>query len=379
MLKTRHNPPAATPSGAREDPRLRVAFKVIIVLATIAVALALGLFWRWRGPGAVPAANFKPAPIENLIQQKFPYIDFTTIYPGLSPTEIDRLQRDCLGMRYAYAPLVEFAPLPVAGKFLNILPAGYRLGRTAAPWPPAQGELVVFVFGGSTAMGFGVPDGQTVVSALEDELGRQYPGRIVRCYNFGRGYYFSSQERALFESLLVQGLVPHVALFLDGLNDFAYFDGVPQLAPDLFRFTAPDQSWPERAEPSSDAEREQVVNRVVERYARNVRLIEAAAKVYGVSAVFVGQPVPFLDFPGTLKVYPFQSTYREHRLCAWGYDRFKAAGQTGRFGARFLWCGDAFAATEGLMYADSIHYSPAGSVALAKCIADRIVEARLLP
>ena len=268
---------------------------------------------------------------ENVIQKKFPTVDFSVIYPGLSAGEIDQLQRDCIGLRYVYSPFVEFAPLPVSGRFVNITPAGFRKGKSDAPWPPARDELVVFVFGGSTTFGYGLPDAQTVVSALEESLGRQFPGRKVRCYNFGRGYYFSAQEHHLFESLLSSGYIPNVAVFIDGLNDFIYYDGVPQLAPALFGFTAPDFPVPQRVEPANDTERAAAVQQMIFRYRQNVHLSEAAAQAYGVSAIFVGQPVPFLDFPMQPSTYPFSSTYREHQLCAWGYGRFKQAAKEGGF------------------------------------------------
>ena len=108
-------------------------------------------------------------------------------------------------------------------------------------------------------------------------------------------------------------------------------------------------------------------------------LTEAVGKAYGVATIFVGQPVPFLDFPGELSTYPFQSTYSEHRLCGWGYDRFKQAGRAGLFGTRFVWCGDAFARTRSITYVDSIHYSRAGADLLAECIVERAAQAELLP
>jgi hypothetical protein len=366
----------------RANPQLRTAFKIIIALTTFAVAQALVLVWIWRGPkpaGGNRGGIFQASAEENVIRKKFPEVNFSAIYPDLTDAEIDRLQRACLGLRYVYSPFIEFAPLPVTGRFVNITPAGFRKGRSDAPWPPAKDEFIVFVFGGSTAFGFGLPDGQTVVSALEENLGQRFPGRTVRCYNFGRGYYFSAQERQLFESLLGQGFVPNAALFIDGLNDFIYYDGVPQLTPPLFHFTAPDLPAPQRPEPANDVERAAAAEQMIMRYQQNVRLTQAVAREYGVSVIFVGQPVPFLDFPMQASTYPFKSTFAEHRLAGWGYGRFKQAGREGRFGERFVWCGNAFAHADRIMYVDSIHYSRTGAEILAKCIVERAAEAGLLP
>ena len=49
------------------------------------------------------------------------------------------------------------------------------------------------------------------------------PGtREPRVYNFGRGSYYSSQERILFEQLAVAGHVPDLAVFIDGGSDFVF-------------------------------------------------------------------------------------------------------------------------------------------------------------
>jgi len=370
--------PRATPDAA--DRRLQTAFKVIVVLATLVAALAAGLVWSWRGRPRFAGNPVLPlTAADNLIQRKFPEVDFGAVYPGLAPAEIDQLQRDCLGLRYVYAPFVEFAPRPVTGRFVNITPAGYRLGRTAAPWPPRADDVTVFVFGGSTTFGFGLPDGQTVVSALEARLAPRFPGRRVVCYNFGRGYYFSAQERALFESLLADGVVPTLAVFIDGLNEFIYHDGTPQLTPELATFLAPDLAAPARSEPTDDRARAAAVDELIARYRRHVGLAAALAQANRVGVIFVGQPVPFLDFSMTPATYPFRSTFAEHRLAGWGYGRFKDAARDGAFGDRFVWCGNALAGADRIMYVDSIHYSAAGADRLAACIVERAAEVGLLP
>lgn len=355
------------------------ATKAIIVLATLVVGLSAAVAWLWRTRPAPVAIMSGAAVTENLIRRKFPETDFTKVYPGLAAEDIDRLQRESLGLRYGYAPFVEFSPRPVAGRFVNVTAAGYRQGRAPAPWPPVAADFTVFVFGGSTTFGFGLPDGQTLVSALEAELARRHPDRTVRCYNFGRGYYFSAQERALFESLLAQGVAPDLAVFVDGLNDFIYHDGVPELTARIAALVAPDLPPPARVEPADEAARAAAVDRMIAAYARHVRLTEALGRAAGVPVIFVGQPVPFLDFPMSEATYPFRSTFAEHQLAGWGYDRFKQAARAGHFGERFVWCGNAFARADQVMYVDSIHYSAAGAELLARTIVERAAQVDLLP
>lgn len=374
MSRSRPSPDSVSSRAAAS-----AATKAIIVLATLVVGLGGMVVWLWLQRAAPPAVFPGAIQVENLIREKFPETDFARVYPGMSADEIDRLQRESLGIRYVYAPFVEFAPRPVAGRFVNVNAAGYREGRAPAPWPPVREEFTVFVFGGSTTFGFGLPDGQTLVSALEAELARRWPQRTVRCYNFGRGYYFSAQERALFESLLAQGIAPDLAVFVDGLNDFIYHDGVPELTEEIAALVAPDLPTPARAEPADDAQRAVAVDRMIAAYARHVKLTEALGQAAGVPVIFVGQPVPFLDFPMSEANYPFRSTFAEHRLAGWGYGRFKEAARLGRFGERFVWCGNAFARADTVMYADSIHYSAAGAELLAKLIVERAAQVELLP
>lgn len=368
------------PSRSEPTRRTSPATRAIIVLSTLVLGLTALVAWLWlRPPHAAGAGAPAVAQVGNLIRAKFPETDFTRVYPDLKPEEIEALQLEHIRLRYAYAPFVEFAPRPVAGRFLNVNAAGFREGRAPAPWPPVREEFVVFVFGGSTTFGFGLPDGQTPVSALEAELARRWPGRTVRCYNFGRGYYFSAQERVLFESLLAQGIAPDLAVFVDGLNDFIYHDGVPQLTAELSRLFAPDLPAPVRPEPADDRARAAAVDGMLAAYARHVRLTEALGAAAGVPVIFVGQPVPFLDFPMSEATYPFKSTFAEHKLSGWGYDRFRQAAREGRFGDRFVWCGNAFARAETVMYVDSIHYSAAAAELLARTLVERAGQVDLLP
>lgn len=361
--------------GSDAPNRLHQAFRIIVVLGTVAAAEALVIGWVWLDSRPRPARAGllvqASAPGDNLVRRAFPGVDFTRIYPGMSADDIDLLQRESFAVRYVYAPFVEFEPLPVAGRFVTVTPMGFREGGQRAPWPPGKTDYAVFVFGGSTTFGHGVPDADTVVAALEERLAGRVAGRTIRSYNFGRGYYFSRQERALLESLLAQGLRPDAVVFIDGLNDFEYFDGRPELSNRLFRHTAPDLPEQNRPALATEAEFRAAADRMLRRYAEHVRMTESLAAAYGFRLLFVGQPVPFLDFHREPPTYPFPHTWSGGRLAEWGYAHFRHAGAAGHFGSRFVWCGDAFAATRGVLYVDSIHYSRLGAKVLARCIAER--------
>jgi hypothetical protein len=85
----------------------------------------------------------------------------------------------------------------------------------------------VYFFGESTTMCAGT-DLTTIASYFQEHLdGRLIGGKQVRAYNFGRAFYFSTQERILFQQLLLNGSVPDFAIFIDGLNEFFMEDGRP--------------------------------------------------------------------------------------------------------------------------------------------------------
>jgi hypothetical protein len=359
-----------------------LVFKVIAVLLGLIAAETIGLVWLLRQDkpsGGNQALIVKLSDKVNIVQRAFPRVNFARIYPELSPSDIDLLQRECFSVRYVYKPFVQFTPVPQQKRFVTISENGYRKGWQDQPWPPATNDFVVFVFGGSTTFSYGLPDYQTLPVMIESELSKVMTTQTIQCYNFGRGYYFSTQERILFESLLMQGVIPDVAIFIDGLNDFFYADGKPELTDPLYRFTAPDMPEPVAARIGNEKERADAVSKVLSQYGHNLKMIRALAKTYEVTPLFVGQPVPFLDFIKNSRTYPFPATFDGYELCSWGYPRFKEPALAGEFGENFIWCGDAFSQANSVMYADSIHYSRQGARLLAQAIVRKALDKKIIP
>src|SRR5262249_26348462 len=110
-----------------------------------------------------------------------------------------------------FEPYSLFRVRPMRGSYVNVSEAGFRQNGAPLPWPPEAG--CVFVFGGSTAFGYGVADGETIPARLGNQLG-------VAVYNFATPNYTSVQERIRFEQLLLDGHRPSVAIFIDGFSDF---------------------------------------------------------------------------------------------------------------------------------------------------------------
>jgi len=253
------------------------------------------------------------------------------------------------------------------------------------------------VFGGSTAFGYGLPDDQTVGSYLQRLASRQLGRADIKVYNFGRGHYYSTQERILFETLVSKGLVPNLAIFIDGFNDFVFTEDEPaytQLLRDImakentmslmpFRpcsLSPLNRGWRYlRAKLNMDGTGHRNISvqpirvqarRVADRYVRNKQMIEAAAGAFGAKTAFVWQPVP--DYKYDLKSHLFYSgdgsppnpTRNE------GYRIMFKLTQGEILGRNFLWCGDIQENLKKPLYVDAYHYGQE----LSECLAKLIVE-----
>lgn len=147
-------------------------------------------------------------------------------FPDLARPQVDRLFNEAYPYpNFQYAPYAQFRELPRRGQYVNVATDGYRVNKPQGPWPLDTAFFNVFVFGGSTTFGYGVADEETIPARIQAHLTVRSQGKPPRVYNFGRGYYFSPQERVLFETLVHQGHIPDLAVFIDGANDIAFWQG----------------------------------------------------------------------------------------------------------------------------------------------------------
>jgi hypothetical protein len=270
-----------------------------------------------------------------------------TVYEGWTEPQLDTLMAESWGRPMAYEPFTQFRERAVRGRYVNIDARGYRWGGDQPPWPPRPEAFNIFFFGGSTTFGYGLPDDQTIPAYLQAALEARSCNRAVAVYNFGRGFYYSSQERALFERLLTSGVEPDLAIFLDGLNDYFYRDDVPsfteplvavmngeagKLVPATDRLThripitraasavmrrlAPAPVDTPSTATAGAARDEGNARAVTDRWFRNRAVIEATGERFGVPTFFVIQPVPTYGYD--LAYHPFAEdgldTFKDHAL-----------------------------------------------------------------
>src|SRR5208283_71881 len=238
-------------------------------------------------------------------------------YPGWREEDVKTLLLETRREK-EYEPFTGFREKPYRGKFVNIDPAGFRLSKGQALWPPSPEALNVFVFGGSTAFGAALPDDETIASRLQEAAAADQASPPLAVYNFARPAYFSSQELILFLQLLRAGFVPHVAVFIDGLNDFIFADGQPLFTDRLRDFMAGKSAssplndvpmvraayWLRQRWTKPKPQPREAVNYddpallqgAVDRWLGNKRMIELIANGFGVRTIFVWQPVPVYKY-----------------------------------------------------------------------------------
>lgn len=347
----------------------------------------------------------------NPVEQKYGYDDaLKEAYTWLDKEEMDKLLHETWSRPVVYEAFTQFKERPYSGTYVNVSREGFRLVANQGSWPPQPEHLNVFVFGGSTTFGYGVADHETVASFLQEELAKRSDASI-RIYNFGRGFYYSTQERILFEQLLASGFVPDAAIFVDGMNDFVFGSGVPAYTGRLKEFMngggkKQESSWlselpitelvvylqKEKAESPVDAEstaevdeearygKEAYLERVIARYLTNKRMIGAMAAEYDVTPVFVWQPVPTykydLDHHVFVKASP--QGFGGHLYSRYGYRLLAKRLESLSLGDNFLWCADIQEEAEGLLYVDLVHYSPELNRRLAGTIARLVAERNLI-
>lgn len=388
MLDSITSKPIAPP-GHERPLEIRVGrfgnwyrFTALVFLNGVLLFLLLNLILYVIGSVKPPTKAYDPIAkygIENLMKA----------YPGWREEDVRTLVKETYGdLTFEYEPFTEFRNKPLRGRFLNVDPAGFRLTKDQAAWPPRSENFNVFMFGGSTTFGIGLPDNETIASYLQARAAANPSHQPLAVYNFARTYYFSSQERILFQQLLLAGYVPNVAVFVDGLNDFGFPDGQPRFADRFARMMSGKAdynplenvpmfkaarwltgSWkkPKLQKPASapDDVPSAVLGGVVDRWLANKKVIEATAATFGVRPIFVWQPVPFYKYERRYHFLSEASSGDAYRPILNGYTLMDNLRAQGKLGPNVLWLADMQQDKHDNLYVDVVHYNAAFSQEIA--------------
>lgn len=332
------------------------------------------------------------------IEKKYGMARLSAVYPGRSGKEIRELLRETWARPVVYEPFTQFREKEFEGRFINVSAHGFRFSQNQGPWPPVTTDFKVFLFGGSTSFGYGVSDDETVASRLQAILPLVMgDDKKVRVYNWGRGFYYSTQERILFEQLLGAGFVPDMVIFIDGLNEFYRRDNEPVFTGQLKRLMhnprvqqmvldrlpvtrfvrdikqGVRQMFPSaqhqqhEAATTKDAE---VAGKVLANYKFNKKIIELIASSYGIPAFFVWQPTPSYQYDRRYHLFYEEDEWL--RQLAIGYKMMEQ--RVGGMGENFVWAAGIQQGIKAPLYVDRVHYTAAMNEKLAQFIVTRIRE-----
>jgi hypothetical protein len=335
--------------------------------------------------------------------------EIVKLYPSMSQEDVSLLLSETWMRPLVSESIVGFGEAPYQGKFINVTKYGFRQGADQGPWPPVHDgkNLVVFLFGGSTTFGYGVTDDQALGSRLQPLLAKKL-GRPVAVYNFGQSKYGSTQERLLFEKLLVAGYKPDMAIFVDGLNDFQFtwgdadfnwtndvgagttWDagqptwrnwlryGIGMLPMSRLADAVRDKWFPPSTRswfafnPNRHYSDQGPLLKVIDRYFLNKQMIEAEGKALSIQTLLVWQPVPTYKYD--LKYHLFaqqiaQRGFGDFTYMKAGYPLMQEAVTRTPPDDNFLWCADMQKDVHEPLYVDEVHYSPKMTEMVAGCIA----------
>jgi hypothetical protein len=326
-------------------------------------------------------------------------------YPDWSRQERTAMLAENWNRPFVYADYTHFQERPIAGKYVNVSEDGYRSTKNQGPWPPAAENLNVFVFGGSTAFGYGLPDEETIPSYLQEILADRARRRVC-VYNFAVGSYYSTQERIRLERLVLHGRVPEIAIFIDGLNDALSTRDKPAFSRATAAVFEEYQVFNNES-PSQEALARRAVQvcftylpvgraaRAVGRrlqpprprpvgarpdfgsdiYLANKYLIEQFCRHYNITPVFVWQPVPGYKYE--LSRHLFTDVELVDRQAAY-YAEVRSKLDERAPEADFVWCADLQQGRTEPLYVDNVHYTAAFSKVFAESIVRACLDRKLL-
>ncbi len=370
----------------------RVFTFTAIMLLNVVVLAALA---EWGAKAALKMArDARPA-----YMPSYSEAEYSALYNTDDPKKY--LEISAEGWRMGdtvYSPFVEYRMVPYQGRHFTITEDGYRPNRLSGQDLRRPGRKV-FVFGGSTTMGSGVADADTIPAGVERAL-RAAGLTDVQVFNFGVVSYFSTQERIALERLLTAGTVPDVAVFVDGLNDFYYctipdqsswYERLVQLTSarsrqpllleianrssvvQLARFLGGDRSVLVR-EWGSFCDSDEDVARVVRRLDTNRRILDGMAERLGFELILVQQPVPTYHYDnGKRPVKVTDEMLGYHVNAKRGYPLMARMRDEGTLWTRnLLWLAELEPDVNA--YVDMVHYSPAFNDLIGRAVADEIVR-----
>ena len=305
----------------------------------------------------------------------------------------------------SYEPFRIWGVAPWHGKYINTdeIAGGYWR-RTINPANDKCGGKTateVWMFGGSTLYGTGVPDWATVPSFLSRDLNSAGAGCFM-VTNFGTEGYVTNQEVLLLMEQLKAGRHPGLVIFYDGVNDSyagAVSPGVPtehmsfanikarmegtfagrldflrnSSAFQLAMATVHALHWSHGSKPSM-AESKSKAAATLDNYEANLRIARTLGQAYGFHVMSFWQPAimyghrPLAVFE--VKIANADADQRSFQILTAVYAEAERRANKNH---DFVFLGSLFDSVKEPVYIDKwMHLSPIGNEIVAQALAENV-------
>jgi hypothetical protein len=154
-------------------------------------------------------------------------------YAHMTEADRDDLLRSTLALRFRYEPVLGFVMEETASRFVNIDSRSIRSNGDAGA---RALDASIWFIGGSTTLGVGVADVETIPAQLERLVGRP----VV---NLGVSNFAAAEENLLLGRHLRMGLRPASVIFLDGINETCWPDLYDEEMSRLVRRAQREYAW----------------------------------------------------------------------------------------------------------------------------------------
>jgi hypothetical protein len=364
--------------------------KLVYVLILVAIVffitesvLSIAYYQSYGGSPLATVGMF------NKIKYFFVYKEDRSVYyksqqlarPDSSAEMSNRVSDESIAANgYAYQPWVGYSAKPFEGKYLNI----NGLVRKSVPERntdvPDSNAVTIYFIGGSTMFGFNVADFETIPSQFVQLYKEKQFKTPIRIVNYGVPTYSSYHELMLLTQLLYNDHHPHIAVFLDGLNDCMGVRTAVHKMPLLnYRMKEAFVLDIRRGNPVYEDSLEYmfkllpgstlkgVSDSIYSNYLSTKKNIETISATYGVRPYFFIQPVAFYNYPNQ-KNDPVcsQQTYPQFSLI---YQKLEERLKTD---SNFRFLGNMLSQEKGIPFVDGFHYSPSFNKKIAASILDKI-------
>lgn len=314
-----------------------------------------------------------------------------------------------VGDHLMYKPWIQMGNYDHSGKYSTVI-SGVRLTNNNSKRNNCQNPTKIWMFGGSTMYGIGVPSSETIPSKLAKIMSEN--NICIKVTNYGVPYHFSKQETMHFiDKLFETDLIPDIAIFLDGFNDFGKpsptIRGEPVFTPSLENLIGKSSNPTLKLESSSpinlqlinylkrklyqsskvslsksysyesNINNEENISKVItSRLIKNTRHLGSICNAYKVDCYRFLQPIAAVDYTPPKNDYLTKwvvTKKSKAKVFKNGYKLIRSSKEINKIrGISFYDISSIFKKYDGIPYIDAAHYSPRANEEIASTIFEKI-------